>query len=81
MNSCIDKSVVLRQRDERIKWFFFFCTLLNQFVVLDECKYHLYIFKKYKIDIDFFKQALSVLSFIHANVSFIGFKYRKMSFG
>lgn len=35
-----------------------------------KCKYHLYIFKKYKIDIDFFKQILFVLSFIQIFIQF-----------
>lgn len=48
---------------------FFFCTLLHQFVVLVICKYHLYIFKKYNIDNDFFKQILFVLSFMQLFVS------------
>lgn len=61
MNSCINR-LLSRSEKKRESSFFSFVHYLYQFVVLVECKYHLYIFNKYKIDIDFFKQILFVLS-------------------
>ena len=69
MNSCINRcSLAARRRENRAVFSFVHC--LYQFVVLAECKYHLYIFNKYNIDIDFFKQTLFVLSMMQMLLCF-----------